>query len=119
MENGRVVETKYGRRHEEYMNVWLIASCNSIKGIPPEVISRFKPFIFHFKEYSLEEFKAVVKKFLTEREGVDPSLAEYIAEKVSPYTRDVRAARGLARHCKTREEVDKYIETLIKFKGLS
>jgi Holliday junction DNA helicase RuvB len=117
MESGKVVETKYGRRHEEYMNVWVIASCNTLKNIPPEVISRFRPFIFHFREYNLEEFKAVVKKFLTEREGVSTDLAEYIAEKVSAYTRDVRAARGLARHCKTKEEVDKYIETLTKYKA--
>jgi len=119
MESGKVVETKFGRRHEEHMDVWVFASCNRTKGIPPEVISRFKPFVFHFRQYTAEEFKAVVKKFLVEREGVSPELASYIADKVSPFTRDVRAARGLARHCKSRKEVDEYIKTILKYKGFS
>jgi hypothetical protein len=54
---------------------------------------------------------------LVEREGVDPNLANYIAEKVSAYTRDVRAARGLARLCRNREDVDKYVNTILKYQG--
>ncbi|MBW2632330.1 MAG: hypothetical protein JRC90_11360, partial [Deltaproteobacteria bacterium] len=85
--------------------------------IPPENVSRFKPYVFHFKEYTKEDFIKVVEKFLVEREGVEPELASYIAQKVSPHTRDVRAARGLGRVCKNREEVNKNIEILTKYGG--
>jgi len=54
-------------------------------------------------------------KVLTEREGVDPDLAEYIANKLVNITKDVRAARGLGRTCKTREEVDRHIDILRKY----
>jgi len=119
MESGKVVETKYGRRREEYMKVWVFASCNSLKGIPPENVSRFKPYVFHFREYSKEEFIEVVEKVLVEREGVNPHLAKYIAGKVSTFTRDIRAARGLGRLCETKEEVDKHVQILNKYKGLT
>jgi Holliday junction DNA helicase RuvB len=119
MESGKVVETKFGRRSEEYMNVWVFASCNNLRGIPPENISRFRPYVFHFREYTVEEFKKVVKMFLVERESVDPNLANYIAEKVSAYTRDVRAARGLARLCRNKEDVDKYVNTILKYQGFT
>jgi len=117
MESGKVVETKYGRRREEHMDVWVFASCNTLRGIPPENVSRFKPYVFHFKEYTKEDFIKVVEKFLVEREGVNPHLAKYIAGKVSPHTRDVRAARGLGRLCETKEEVDKHVQILNKYKG--
>lgn len=119
MESGKVVETKYGRRSEEYMKVWVFASCNTLKGIPPENISRFRPYVFHFKEYTREEFIEVVEKFLVEREGVEPNLAKYIAEKVSAFSRDVRAARGLGRICKNTQNVDQYVKTIMKYQGFS
>jgi Holliday junction DNA helicase RuvB len=117
MENGKVVETKYGRRHEEHMDIWVLASCNSIRGVPPENVSRFRPYVFHFREYTPEEYVKVVVKVLTEREGVNPDLANYIASKLVGLTRDVRAARGLGRACKTKEEVDRHIEILRGYKG--
>ena len=119
MECGKVVETKYGRRNEEFMKVWVFASSNSLQGIPPENISRFRPYVFHFTEYTREEFITVVKKFLVEREGIQPDLASYIAEKVSSYTGDVRAARGLARLCRNAEEVEKYTKAILKYRGFS
>jgi len=119
MESGKVVETKYGRRSEEHMRVWVFASCNTLSGIPEENISRFRPFIFHFREYTREEFIAVAEKFLVEREGVEPKLARHIAERVSAYTRDVRAARGFGRICKDAESFEKYMETTAKYRGLS
>jgi Holliday junction DNA helicase RuvB len=117
MESGKVVETKYGRRHEEHMKVWVLASCNSLKGVPPENVSRFRPYIFHFREYTSEEYVRVVVRVLTEREGVDPDLARYIASKLVGLTRDVRAARGLGRACKTKEDVDRHVEILKRYEG--
>jgi Holliday junction DNA helicase RuvB len=117
MESGKVVETKFGRRSEEHMRVWVFAACNALKGIPPENLSRF-PFRFHLREYTPEEYAQVAVRVLTEREGLDQGLAEYIAGRLSPATRDVRKAVGLGRVCSTREEVDQRIETLRKYKGI-
>jgi hypothetical protein len=99
------------------MDVWVFATANTLRGIPPENVSRFKPYIFHFREYTPEEYVRVVVRVLTEREGVDPDLATYIASKLVGLTRDVRAARGLGRLCKTKEEVDRHIEILNKYEG--
>jgi hypothetical protein len=104
-------------RREEHMDVWVFATANTLRGIPTENISRFKPYIFHFREYTLDEYVRVVVRVLTEREGVTSDLAKYIANKLVGVTRDVRASRGLGRTCKTKEEVDEYIEILRKYKG--
>lgn len=117
MESGKVVETKYGRRSEEYMKVWVFAACNKTKGIPPENLSRF-PFQFHFREYTPEEYVEVVVRTLTEREYVDPDLAKYIADQLVRYTKDVRKAVGIGRVCTSTEEVDELIRTLRKYKGI-
>jgi len=117
MESGKVVETKYGRRSEEYMKVWVFAACNRTRGIPPENLSRFY-FQFHFREYTPEEYVKVVVKVLTEREHVDPDLAKYIADKLVGYTRDVRKAVGIGRAASSKEEVDRLIKTLKKYRGL-
>jgi len=117
MESGKVVETKYHRRREEHMRVIVIAACNSLKGIPAENISRFRPFIFHLREYTPEEFKRVVVEVLTKREGVSQELSEYIAKKLVTHTRDVRSAVGLGRVCKTKEDVDRTITTITKYQG--
>ena len=66
MESGKVTETKYHRRREEHMDVWVFATANTLTGIPTENISRFKPYIFHFREYTLDEYLRVVVKVLTE-----------------------------------------------------
>jgi Holliday junction DNA helicase RuvB len=117
MESGKVVETKYNRRREEYMKVTVIAACNSLKGIPAENISRFRPFTFHLKEYTPEEFKKVVVEVLTKRENIDQELAECIAEKLATRTRDVRSAVGLGRICKTKEDVDRMIAIITEYQG--
>jgi len=119
MESGKVVETKYGRRREEHMKVWVFASCNRLDGIPPENISRFRPYVFHFRQYTKDEFIEVAKRTLVEREGLDPELADYIAKKVSTFTRDVRAARNLARICRNKKEVDEYVNIIRKYEGFT
>ena len=117
MESGKVVETKYGRRSEEYMKVWVFAACNKTKGIPPENLSRF-PFQFHLREYTPDEYMEVVVRTLTEREYVDPDLAKYIAHQLVIYTKDVRKAVGIGRVCTSNEEVDELVRTLRKYKGI-
>jgi len=36
MESGKVTETKYHRRREEHMDVWVFATANTLRGVPPE-----------------------------------------------------------------------------------
>lgn len=117
MESGKVVETKYGRRSEEYMKVWVFATCNRTKGIPPENLSRF-PFQFYFREYTQEEYAEVVVRVLTEREGLEPGLAAYIASQLVQFSRDVRKAVGIGRVCSKKDEIDQMIKTLKKYRGV-
>lgn len=114
METGILSETKYRRRRVRQFRTWIFAGANRDDILPAEIVSRFRPFILRFREYTPDEFLEVATKVLTEREGISPSLAQYISHKVlnELYTRDVRAARNVARIAKTREEVDRVIEIL-------
>jgi Holliday junction DNA helicase RuvB len=116
METGILSETKYRRRRVRQFKTWVFAGANRDDTLPPEILSRFRPFILRFREYTPEEFLEVAVKVLVEREGVSPPLAQYIAEKTlnELYTRDVRAARNIARVARTREDVDRIVENLRK-----
>ncbi|MGQ9720395.1 MAG: hypothetical protein ACUVXA_03640 [Candidatus Jordarchaeum sp.] len=50
------------------------------------------------------------------RKKVEKSLATYIAEKCCEYTTSVREAIRIARLSKTKKEVDKNIETIMKYR---
>ena len=118
MEGGKVVETKKNRRRELTLNTMVFAACNTTRKIPPENMSRFH-FKFVFQQYTHAEFEDVVQRILVTREGVDPVLAGYIAGKMSDVTKDVREAVGIARVCKTTEDVDQVIEIKYKYiKGM-
>lgn len=90
----------------------VIAACNNIRPIPPELRSRF--LIIRIKPYTEEQFLAIVKHVLVNREGKDLELAEYIGRKVLTelHSRDPRDAIKVARLANTKEEVDKIIKTL-------
>lgn len=116
MEGGKIVETKKGRRKEITINTSVFASCNSIKNIPLENLSRFH-FKFNFTPYAETEFEEIVQRILTTREDVDPSLAKYIATAMSKITKDVREAVGISRVCDSTEDVDNIIKTREKYQG--
>jgi len=111
METGVVSELLAGRTETIQLKTWVFASANDQSKLPPELRSRFMRF--NLAEYSLEQFREVVVKTLTRREGLDPNLAEYIAERLMFKTRDVREAVRLARLCKSREEVDEVLEAML------
>jgi Holliday junction DNA helicase RuvB len=114
METGIVKETKHERAREMALTTNVYAACNSTRGLPPELLSRF-----HFKlslpEYSREEFERVAVATLTMREGVPEELARYIARRVT--SGDIREAVGIARTASTPEEVDRLIAIKRKYKG--
>lgn len=116
MEMGRIVVAKHRVYRVAEGKGWVFAAVNSLKRIAkmsPELVSRF--LVFELKPYTEKEYLEVATAVLTEREGVKPDLARYIAEKLAKHTRDVRVARSVARLCRTRGEVDEVVKTILKY----
>jgi len=115
METGIVSELKVGRIEEVKLNTRVYAACNDVNVIPPELLSRF--IKFRIRRYSASEFRKVVLKVLTEREGVEERLAKYISDRLVRLTRDVRCAVQIARMMQnpSRKEIDRIIEIFKKY----
>lgn len=112
MVTGEVVITKHNMIVREKRKVWVLATANELKRIPPQIVSRFH--VIKFRPLTAEEYKLIIPGILVKREGLEPELAEYIAEKLAPYTRDPRDAIKIARMAYTKEDVDWLIENTIK-----
>lgn len=114
-ETGRVSEMVFGRTREVSLDTIVFACCNTLKGIPPEVVSRFQVLVFN--EYTREEFIYVVENVLGRR-GVEEDLAVYIAKQVCDIldVKDPREAIRIARLAKTKKEVDSLIEVIKKYR---
>jgi Holliday junction DNA helicase RuvB len=120
METGDVIQTKHNRHQRVKVETIVIAACNSSRRLPPELLSRFKPYHIKFKPYTRDEFIRVCEGFLSKFEGIDGELGRYIGEKVYDELKDadVRGARGIARMLqgKTRDEVDEQIEFIKRYR---
>jgi Holliday junction DNA helicase RuvB len=119
-ETGIVSQAKHAKRREVKLETKIFAASNSLN-MPSELISRF--LVLRFPPYARVEFATVTTNILAKREGVEPSLAEYIASRVwqlkSSFP-DPRQAVRIARLATTREEVDRLIDILNRFsQGLS
>jgi Holliday junction DNA helicase RuvB len=119
-ETGIVSQAKHAKRREVKLETKIFAASNSLN-MPTELISRF--LVLRFPPYARAEFSTVTTNILAKREGVEPSLAEYIAGRVwqlkSSFP-DPRQAVRIARLATTREEVDRLIQVLNRFgQGLS
>lgn len=114
MESGRVVVTKHGQHEKREGRGWVFGACNTTRGLPPELLDRFQ--VFHLKPYSPEEFRKIVTNYLDKRVGVPRELAQYIAEQVGKYTVSVREAVRIASLAKTKEDVDKVLAVVKKYK---
>jgi Holliday junction DNA helicase RuvB len=92
----------------------VIAAANTIKRIPPELLSRF--VVVNLKPYTDEEVKAICVNILKNREGCSEELATKIADSVvnKLKSKDPRDCVKVARLAKTLEEVDKVVEILVK-----
>ena len=117
METGRIVITKHGVRDERRGKGRVFAAANTLKRLPPELIDRFQ--VFHIKPYTKEQFIRVVTGYLTKRRGVPEDLARYIAEKVQEYSVSVREAIRISRIAKTKDEVDKVISIVRKYRSVA
>jgi len=116
METGIVSETKYKRRREARLGTRVFASANRTDGLPPELLSRFA--VLRFREYDEAAFREVAERVLVGREGADPELARYLAERCLRElgTRDPREAVRLARLCRTKEDVDRVVGILLRYR---
>ena len=110
MESGRIVRADWRGRVEKRGKGWVFAAANREERIPWEIRSRF--LIFRLREYTREEYIEIAKTVLVRRENVPPDLAEYIARRVSEFSRNVRDAVKVGRMARTKEEVDEVVEIL-------
>ncbi len=95
MEGGRMVRTKVGRELEFNIPVRVVAACNRVYGMSPELLSRF--VVRKIQAYDHDDFLTVVKGVLVRREGMPNGIAEEIARKLDGLTQDVRDAIKVAR----------------------
>lgn len=104
MEGGVVARLKKRMREEDRMTTWVFAGANRDAHIWPELKSRF--FTIHFEMYSEDDFIAIARTVLINREKVEPALAEHIAQILARHSRDVRLAIHFGRLCSTVQEVN-------------
>jgi len=114
-ETGIVRETKFGKQREVRLNTNIFAAANTTKGMPKELLSRFR--VLYLPEYTKEEFIEAARKVLIEREKAEMKLASHIAERVWEVSGNIREAVRIGKICQTTEQVDADIELLRKYKG--
>lgn len=92
-----MVEIKYKRHSRIQLTTTVLAACNKVEFLPPELLSMF--LRLRFRDYTIDEFLEVVKVVLTERENIPFPTATYIDEKVLTelLSRDPRNAIKIAR----------------------
>jgi len=95
MEGGRMVRTKVGRELEFTIPVLVVAACNRLHGLSPELLSRF--VVRKIQAYNRSDYLTVVKGVLIRREGIAEATAEEIAQRLDGRTQDVRQAVNVAR----------------------
>jgi Holliday junction DNA helicase RuvB len=88
MESGLVSITKGHRQEQVRMKTWVFAGGNSLKGIAPELASRFE--IKHMEPYTREDFLVVAERVLTMRENTETTIASLIAATVADRSLDIR-----------------------------
>ena len=112
-ETGIIRETKVSKQREVRLNTSIFAAANSAKGMPKELLSRFR--VLYLPPYTKEEFIDASIKVLVEREKVEPDLASYIAGRAWEVSRDVREAVRIGKICRNRDEVDEDIRLMEKY----
>ncbi len=112
MESGVVTRLKKKMRETEKMVTTVFAAANRDQHIWPELKSRF--FMVHLNEYTTADFIMIAENVLINRVKVEPTLAKYIANKLSGYTRDVREAIHFGLLAKNEKDVDDLL--LLKYR---
>lgn len=110
METGFVTKLKSRASESQRILCWVFAGANNIIRLPQELMSRFMKY--HVRPYSEQEFREVAFSVLTKRELVDPEIANYICQKLSGRTQDVRDAIRLGRLAICKADVDKLLPVI-------
>ncbi len=110
MEGGRLVRAKKGRELSLNNPVRVIAACNRLETLSPELRSRFT--IRKLSAYNRSDYLTVVKGVLSRKENLAPEVAEVIAHRLDGLTQDVRDAIRVAR-LMPRLGIDKAIKLLL------
>ena len=111
MEQGRIIRAKVGRKLDERLTVWVIATANRTYKMPEELLSRFARF--DLVEYTATEFRYVFTSDLITHEDTSSDHAAEIATRLLGKTHDVRDAVRVARLAK-RTGVQRAVELLIR-----
>jgi len=112
-ETGIVRETKASKQREVRLSTNIFAAANSAKGMPKELLSRFRAL--YLPRYTREEFVDASTKVLVEREKVEPSLASYMAIKTWEVSRDIREAVRIGKICRSPHDVDEDVRLIRKY----
>lgn len=112
MESGVVAETLYKRHRKATRSTRVFAAANEDEDLTPELISRFVRLRFH--PYTVADFLVIADRVLVDREGVEPSLAEAIANAVwnDLRSRDIRDAVKIARLIQAPDELPRIVNVL-------
>ena len=95
MEGGRLVRAKKGRELNIDNPIRVIAACNRLDMLSPELRSRFA--VCRLTAYSRTDYLTVVKGVLVSREGLTQEMATEIANRLDGLSQDVRDAIRVAR----------------------
>ena len=95
MEGGRLVRAKIGRELSLRHPIRVIAACNRLERLSPELKSRFA--VHHIRTYSRADFLTVVRGVLVRQESLSADTAKEIAKQLDGITQDVRDAVRVAR----------------------
>ena len=116
MESGIVTETMHGSRERKVVHTRVFAAANTDEDLTPELRSRL--VILHFRPYTLPDFLMIAERVLVDREGIEPGLAEAIANAVwnDLRSRDIRDAVKIARLVQTPEELPQVVAVLRNYR---
>jgi len=108
-EYGYITKTTAYETVRTKVNTKVIATANSIKRIPEALLSRF--LILKFKEYSDSEYTRIARKLLSNFKIKD-EVKDYIIKKTLK-AKDIRNAVKLARICRTKKDVDRFLDVIV------
>ena len=112
MESGVVAETLYKRHRKATRSTRVFAAATEDEDLTPELISRFVRL--RFRPYTVADFLVIADRVLVDREGVEPDLAQAIANAVwnDLRSRDIRDAVKIARLIQAPDELPQIVNVL-------
>ncbi len=113
-ENGLIKADIHGKHIELRLKTRVYAACNNFSKVPPEILSRFMKL--KLQKYYRKDFVKIATQVLKIREGIGIKLSSFIAEKLADLeVYDVRDAVRIARLSKDENQVNDWIDLLIKY----